>query len=190
MRMVRTGWMAGRAVARMGLMALVLVACANPGAAPEAVGIAGEAIEVTALDAAPAPEAAAVAAEPAAEAAPEAQVATAETPHPKSRPDTAVAEPASAEPAGAVSEPAVPVEEKSPSQLLCEASDGIWGQAGESGAFTCQKRTKDSGKACTKKTDCQGECLARSNTCAPVSPLFGCNEVLDKEGRMVTLCID
>jgi hypothetical protein len=33
-------------------------------------------------------------------------------------------------------------------------------------------------------------CLARSGTCAPIMPLFGCNEVLDKQGRRVTLCIE
>lgn len=112
--------------------------------------------------------------------------------HPKPRPDT-LAEPAvpatpdapTVEPVA--SEPAAP---KSPAQLLCEKSGGQWLVAGETGAYICVSPTRDGGKLCRKKSDCQGLCLARSGTCAPFTPLFGCNDVLEKDGRRVTLCID
>lgn len=112
-----------------------------------------------------------------------------ETPHPAARPgETAAASDAPAEDSAA--ETAPPEPPKSQPQRLCEAAGGIWGEAAESGAFLCQKPTRDSGKSCDRKGDCQGECLARSGTCAPVIPLLGCNEVLDSEGRLVTLCIN
>ena len=32
--------------------------------------------------------------------------------------------------------------------------------------------------------------LARSGTCAPITPMFGCNDILQDDGREVTLCLD
>lgn len=79
---------------------------------------------------------------------------------------------------------------KSKEQNTCEKRGGNWGNAGKSNLKTCIKRTKDAGKQCRKQGDCDSVCLARSGTCAPVDPLFGCNEVLQKDGSRVTLCID
>ena len=79
---------------------------------------------------------------------------------------------------------------KTAEQVLCEASKGQWVAAGETGAFYCASQTRDAGKQCSKKTQCQGVCLARSGTCSPITPLYGCNDVLEKDGREVTLCID
>jgi hypothetical protein len=56
--------------------------------------------------------------------------------------------------------------------------------------MSCIRQTRDGGKQCDSKTDCQGECLARSRTCAPIQPLFGCNAVLMDNGAEVSLCID
>ena len=75
-------------------------------------------------------------------------------------------------------------------QTTCEKRGGTWGTAGKSGGKTCIKRTRDAGKQCRKKSSCEGVCLARSGTCAPVSPLFGCNEILQNDGSRVTLCVD
>jgi hypothetical protein len=85
---------------------------------------------------------------------------------------------------------AEPVKPMSPEQMLCEKTGGQWALAGTTGANICIKPTRDGGKLCRKKSDCEGLCLARSGTCAPFTPLFGCNEVLEKDGRRVTLCID
>ena len=82
-----------------------------------------------------------------------------------------------------------PPEPKSEVQLACERRGGTWGSAGK-GFKACVYRTRDGGKTCRKETDCDGLCLARSGTCSPYKPLFGCNEILDSMGRKVTLCID
>jgi hypothetical protein len=82
-----------------------------------------------------------------------------------------------------------PPEPKSEAQLACERRNGTWTSAGK-GFKSCVFRTRDGGKTCRKETDCDGLCLARSGSCAPYKPLFGCNDILDSMGRKVTLCID
>ena len=184
-----------------------LAACTPDAKAPDQpspVGLDAGAIEVTPLESPPgdagasaalqAPAAtegvaeprAAAAASAAADSAPSADAvtvtaATASTPHPRPRP-------AGLAQGTAAAEPAPPP--KSQPQLTCEAAGGIWGQSRGKGAFLCQKRMKDGGKVCHKKGDCTGECLGPSQTCAPVAPLMGCNDVMDAEGRQVTLCLD
>ena len=139
-----------------------------PAANPITVG----AVQVTSLDAPPAttpavPQPAAQVAAPTAAAAP--------------GPDPA------AMPAEAIEVPAVPL---SPEALACKAQGGFWGRVGDTAAFTCFRQTRDAGKSCRRQTDCETECLARSRTCAPITPLFGCNPVLQADGREVNLCID
>ena len=90
----------------------------------------------------------------------------------------------------AISEPAAPAVAKTAEQQLCEKSKGQWVSAGDTGAFYCASMTRDGGKQCRKKTECEGVCLARSGTCSPITPLYGCNDVLEKDGRMVTLCVN
>ena len=82
------------------------------------------------------------------------------------------------------------VEQKSKEELACVKQGGNWAKAGKSSGKTCLKPTRDAGKQCRKQGDCTSVCLARSGTCAPVKPLFGCNEILQKDGSRVTLCID
>lgn len=72
----------------------------------------------------------------------------------------------------------------------CEKAHGRLGQGGKAGVLTCYMDTKDNGKQCTKAGDCEGDCLARSGTCAPVTPLFGCNEILAENGARMTQCVD
>ena len=72
----------------------------------------------------------------------------------------------------------------------CEDKDGTFSRGGKSGALVCHTTPTDAGKSCAKHSDCSTQCLARSRTCAPIAPLFGCNEVLTDEGAPVTLCID
>jgi hypothetical protein len=175
---MRPSLIAARLIAGSLMSLALLVACqmTAPGASP----MAADEISVTPLDALP-------------ETAP-----TTDTAHPKPRPDTATEptapddaalDPVTTEPV--TSEPAAePEAPKSAEQVLCETAGGQWAVAGKTGAFICVSPTRDGGKACHKKGDCEGLCLARSGTCAPFSPLFGCNEVLEKDGRRVTLCID
>jgi hypothetical protein len=72
----------------------------------------------------------------------------------------------------------------------CEAEGGRWGVGGKSGAFVCYRMTPDANQFCASDGDCEGLCLARSRTCAPVTPFFGCHEVLNSDGVPQTLCID
>ena len=107
---------------------------------------------------------------------------------PKPRPQQA---PVAAElPIAAPAAPAIPEVLKSAAQISCERSGGSYENAGNSGARACVQRTRDAGKQCRKAGDCEGACLARSRSCAPITPLFGCNEVLQNDGRQVTLCIE
>lgn len=59
-----------------------------------------------------------------------------------------------------------------------------------SGLVTCIRTTRDAGRACTGASDCEGVCLARSGTCAPITPLYGCHEVLLSPGSRVTQCLE
>jgi hypothetical protein len=96
--------------------------------------------------------------------------------------------------AGAPAEDAPPQEIDpallTPEALACAKDGGRWSRFGASEARACLTPTGDAGKRCTKDSDCEGVCLARSGSCAPVSPLFGCNEVLQDDGRRMTLCLD
>lgn len=74
--------------------------------------------------------------------------------------------------------------------LVCLAQGNLWVRAGQTDLFACVRPTRDAGKACRKGTDCEGECLARSMTCAPYDPLLGCNEILQDNGARVTLCLN
>jgi hypothetical protein len=71
----------------------------------------------------------------------------------------------------------------------CEAEGGVL-RPRPGGLLACVRVTGDSGRACTASSQCQSECLARSGTCAPVTPLFGCHEVLLAPGNRVTQCVD
>ncbi|AJE48266.1 hypothetical protein [Celeribacter indicus] len=88
---------------------------------------------------------------------------------------------------GQGADPAVTASEK----RACEARGGEFRSGGMAGFLTCFTTPKDAGKSCKASGDCgTGKCLARSGTCAPITPLFGCNEILDAQGRRVTLCVD
>jgi hypothetical protein len=173
---------------RFALCALLLCACQMAGPAGDVSPITGDTITVTPLDApvddtaATGPAAADAPAESEAEAGPAAEES------PEAAAGASPAEPVTeAEPA-AEEEAAPPL--KSPEQIQCERRGGRWARAGKSEARTCVKQTRDGGKQCTRGTQCEGLCLARSGSCAPVTPLFGCNEIFEDDGRRVTLCID
>jgi len=97
------------------------------------------------------------------------------------------AEPAPPEPPAAEPVPPVP---QSPEQIACERRGGSYARAGAGDARACIRPTRDGGKQCRRESDCEGTCLARSQTCAPITPMFGCNDILQDDGRRVTLCLD
>ncbi len=75
-------------------------------------------------------------------------------------------------------------------RALCESKGGRFAPDGVSGAYACFENTHDANKVCTASSQCEGLCLARSGTCAPVKPLFGCQDVLNDTGFRETLCIE
>lgn len=72
----------------------------------------------------------------------------------------------------------------------CEASGGRWGPIANKTIFICFRNLPDANQPCRTETDCQGYCLARSRTCAPIEPLFGCHEVLSPSGLPQTVCVE
>lgn len=75
-------------------------------------------------------------------------------------------------------------------RTACEKSGGRWGSGGHGDFNVCYRKTRDGGEACRAATDCEGLCLARSRSCAPVTPLFGCQDVLTENGQPGTICIE
>jgi hypothetical protein len=92
--------------------------------------------------------------------------------------------PAAAAPAPAAENPLLA------QQRAACAREGGRLQSLASGLVTCIRQTGDAGRACTGASDCEGVCLARSGTCAPITPLYGCHEVLLSPGSRVTQCLD
>ena len=158
------------------LMALLLAACtlALPGGKSDRPSPleTGE-IEVTKLDAAKADQ-------------PATEPTATPDPPPEPGPKVPEATPAPKTPPAEAAPPA-PL---SPSALACKKNGGRYIKTGSGDLRACVKVTGEEGKSCTRETDCTGSCLARSGTCAPVKPLFGCNEILQADGRRVTLCLD
>lgn len=187
-----------RRTLRLLALLLPLAACqlSLPGrdaaSAPAANPITGGTITTTPLDAPAPPPATAQTDTPVATpdaapdtaAAPTPPVPATATTAPPSRPTAAAAD-------APVPEPVATPAPKSEAQIACEDDGGTWARTGE-GAIThaCVSRTRDGGKRCDAKSDCAGECLARSRTCSPVKPLFGCNAVLMDNGAEVTLCLN
>lgn len=178
---------------RFALIAVLLSACslATPGG-DTATGAAPEVIEVTPLDgAAPAADAAAA-------AGPQAGAAAASEPAAGTASEI-VAETVPAAGSGAApgagaspqSAPALaPAPALSPEAQDCVKRGGRWVGTGSSGLMACVRVTRDAGESCRRQSDCQGYCLARSGTCAPYTPLFGCHEVLGPAGERTTVCLD
>ena len=71
----------------------------------------------------------------------------------------------------------------------CTKKKGRFVQRGEGGTFTCVLPTRDANKRCDDGSDCQGSRFAKSRTCAPVTPLFGCYDALEN-GRVVNICTE
>lgn len=159
----------------------------SDGVTPNAV--AGDAIEVTALDS-PAPvAAAATTAGPEADPAARVQPDGPATETDEAAPDP-VATPAPQPEVAAEAALEVPATPKSDAQIACEKKRGNWSPVGKSGLHICVFNTRDGGKQCTRESQCEGVCLARSGTCSPIKPLVGCNEIFQDDGARVTLCID
>jgi len=75
-------------------------------------------------------------------------------------------------------------------RALCERSGGSWGAGGKPGTEVCYRQNADANKQCTAATDCDGVCFARSRTCSPIAPLFGCHDILTSLGSKAEVCLE
>lgn len=74
-------------------------------------------------------------------------------------------------------------------QAACLARGGMYQRVGQSDVRACIFATQDAGRSCTSSAACEGMCLARSGTCAPVTPLYGCHEIVQNNGLRTTQCL-
>jgi hypothetical protein len=74
-------------------------------------------------------------------------------------------------------------------RALCARRGGAL-QSSPRGTLACVRMLPDAGRQCRTSSDCAGACLARSGTCAPMTPLFGCHAVLTPTGARVTECLE
>ncbi len=72
----------------------------------------------------------------------------------------------------------------------CEQSGGRWGLALGKTVYVCYRETRDANKSCLRESECEGLCLARSRTCSPIQPFYGCHEVLNSRGLRQTRCVE
>lgn len=75
-------------------------------------------------------------------------------------------------------------------RITCERRGGRWAPAASQTSFVCYLTLPDANKTCSTGRDCQGLCLARSHSCTPVKPFYGCHEVLSNSGLPQTVCIE
>lgn len=174
----------GLVLLTFGCVQADLSAASRSGAAPTTQSLVPEEITAQPIAPAPAEEAAAEQPIPAPDPLPEAgtdEAAAPAGPLPSETPTVPVPAP---EPAPA------PAQSLSPEAVACLEAGNLWVRSGDTIVFACVRKTRDSGQQCTKGSDCEGECLARSMTCAPFDPLLGCNEILQDDGLRVTLCLN
>ena len=115
------------------------------------------------------------------------------------QPDPSTPQPLSnTEAADEAAEPAPEAEKPAPpsippalvsQQKQCTKAKGRFVRRSEGGTFVCVTPTRDANKPCDDSSDCEGICFAKSRTCAPVQPLFGCYDALEN-GRVVKICIE
>lgn len=75
-------------------------------------------------------------------------------------------------------------------RAACEADGGRWSPAANKTLFVCYRNLPDANQPCRAETDCAGFCLARSRTCSPIEPLYGCHQVLSGAGLPQTVCVE
>lgn len=77
----------------------------------------------------------------------------------------------------------------------CEAQKGNYARRGMLGTYTCAVPYSDAGKACTRPSDCEGQCRvdspqAKAGKCQATSNPFGCYSYINEEAQVVAICVD
>ncbi|HEY0834160.1 MAG TPA: hypothetical protein VGE72_09660 [Azospirillum sp.] len=78
-------------------------------------------------------------------------------------------------------------------EAACVQAGGRWAKGGMRGAPLCFQDYPDAGTACTTAADCQGRCIVGADgagQCQATRPRFGCYRYLDRQGRVIGLCVD
>lgn len=172
-------------------------AAVDPVAAPVAAGLAPEAISATVLGAPGALPPAALPPAGGAEAPAGAPAVAGTGALAESASAVQSAQPAqpaqSAQPAESAPAPAAAPAfsaEMAAAAASCRRSGGHFApRSAGSKAYACFSTPRDAGRSCRVASDCSSACLARSMTCAPVRPLFGCHEILSDSGARMTQCL-
>jgi len=99
--------------------------------------------------------------------------------------------------------PPVNAEQQKAKETECRAAGGEWSRFGVHdhlcGIYSCAERTKDAGKACSNRADCEHLCVTKApaqlgaqaaGECTAVKTTFGCFTHVDG-GRIVgRVCVD
>ena len=99
--------------------------------------------------------------------------------------------------------PQIDVKAQKEQEVQCDAVGGMWSRFGVRdhlcGIYSCAERTKDGGKPCTNRSDCEHLCVTDAppkigaeapGRCTAVKTSFGCFTHVDG-GRIVgRVCID
>ena len=99
--------------------------------------------------------------------------------------------------------PPIDPEKQKEEEKTCSASGGQWGRFGVfahlCGIYTCAPRTKDGGKPCRGRADCEYQCVSRrelplgtevTGECAAVVTEFGCT-IQVESGRIAgRVCVE
>lgn len=75
-------------------------------------------------------------------------------------------------------------------RAACEKVGGRFGRSANGFTFVCYRQMSDANQPCASADDCDGLCLARSRTCSPVEPFYGCHEIISSGGFRQTQCIE
>jgi hypothetical protein len=99
--------------------------------------------------------------------------------------------------------PPIDLEKQKAEQQACRAAGGEWARFGAiaylCGVYSCAERTKDGGKPCRNRADCEHLCVTEkhlpigapaSGRCTAVKSSYGCYAHVDG-GRIVgRICVD
>jgi hypothetical protein len=97
----------------------------------------------------------------------------------------------------------VDLEKQKADEQACRAAGGQWGRYGVinhlCNVYTCAERTRDGGKPCSNRADCQHQCVTESaavigapasGRCTSIVTSFGCFTYVDG-GRIVgRICVE
>lgn len=83
-----------------------------------------------------------------------------------------------------------PPDRNAAAKAACERGGGFFSATSGGKAGYCARYTRDGNRSCEASSACEGYCLARSRTCAPITPLIGCHQVLSDRGVEERTCLN